>query len=268
MLVRPISGSGTIREKPSAITRLATRRIDILIVFHGGSGTPMPIESLAAHAACNDPSDRDCPQSLSRPAAAAKLPLQVIYLHSDPVATSISLFRRRYAANQSGKLTRRLSAAPDPVGENESLEEFARRGEDRLGMTAQFQNWREIPLPYDVAFVHYETMWESLSQLFEFLELSPELVREFPPRIERHSADNVPAGRRQLLDAIYAPLRREMARRGDFHVSRGARGLARACAWLTLARRAVLPTLSWEASCRWPRLHGFLRWCCRRAALS
>lgn len=44
---------------PPAITRFAMARIEILIVSPGGSGTTILIESLAAHAACSDPGDRD-----------------------------------------------------------------------------------------------------------------------------------------------------------------------------------------------------------------
>lgn len=248
------------------ISRYVPARIKALTVSPGGSGTTLLMDFLAAHTVSNDPGDRDGLKHFAGPLLPLNPRCRVIYIYGDPVEMCISLFRRGYASHQSVKLTRRLVSVAAPVTANESIEAFARQGIDRLGFNAHFHRWLNTPRPYEVAFVRYDALWKSLPQVLKFLRLDPELARRFPARLDRHRADHLAAETIHRLEEIYAPLRREMAALGDFHLSPATRGVGRVQSWLGLARRAALPSLSWELSCRWPALHRPFRWLWRSAA--
>lgn len=226
----------------------------------------MLMEFFTAHTVCNDPGDRDGLKHFPGPLLPLSPHCRVIYVYGDPVDMCISLFRRGYASLQSSKLDRQIAGGPATVKSGETVEEFAAQGADRLGFHEHFSHWLHDARPYDVAFVRYDALWETLPQVLAFTGLDPELARKFPARLERHRADHLAAETVQQLNQIYAPLRAQMAPLGNFHLSRARPGLARGLAWLGLARRAAFPSLSWTLSCRLPGLHRPLRWLWRAAA--
>ena len=255
----PTAISPTTHAHSPPISRIVSPQIQAVIVSPGGCGTTTLMNFLSVHCRINDAGDSDGLKHFPGPLLPLNPSCRFLYVYGDPVDACISLFRRGFASPQSRRLNRRLAGAPSTIGLEETIETYAAIGVDRIGLAAHFQAWFASPRPYPVAFVHYDSLWTSLPGVLEYLQLPAGIAAAFPERFERHGSRHLAPPTVERLESIYAPLKEEMARLGDFHVSAGYRGLKRAGAIASLGGRAAFPTLSWELSCRLPVFHRLAR---------
>lgn len=253
------------------------RDLEVLVASYGGVGTTFLIEFLSQYRRTNDRHDGDGLKHLPMPPVSGNPRIRCVYVYGDPVAAAASLFQRDMQHAQSCKL---LALRPDlsPIPDGMTLEAYARSGADRLHFEAHFQNWHDRYLVHPTLFLRYETLWDHLDALADFLELPPGALEAFPAQRARSTRlDALPPGTRAGLEQMYGGFRDTLAGQPDaevrgaeltgkrFHLL-GTRNLRMALAraarttWRTRLRNPLSNATRRHA----PRFHARLAWIKRR----
>lgn len=154
------------------------------MVSPGGVATTSLIHFFARNHVVNAPNDEDSIKHLPIPPVSFNPAFKYIHVFGDPVAATISLFRRKFQALQSKKLQRGTSLN-SPIPLEMSVEEYACLGKDLLQFENFFDNYYSKYLLYPTLFIRYERMWDNLEMIREFLGLTEEEIALFPPKWER-----------------------------------------------------------------------------------
>jgi len=113
---------------------------------------------------------------------------KVIYIFGNPMNAVISFFRRtarkKYWMYYHCK---HLEVDHELFSLNWSLEDFLKNGKDLFRLEEHFDNWLHSHVCYPILFVKYETMWEHLPEIFEFLSTASARTGQFPPQKDRES---------------------------------------------------------------------------------
>jgi len=193
------------------------RRIEVLVTSYGGVGTTAIIEFLSRHRVCNDHHDGDGFKHLPVPPVSLNPGIRCVYIFGDPVLAAVSLFQRGMQHDHSRKL---LAFRPDlsPIPEGMTLEAYARAA-DRLHFQAHFENWHARHLVHPTLFLRYETAWDHLDALADFLHLPEGAMDAFPEKRERNARlDDLPSDTLAGLERMYGGFRDDLARRPDAEV--------------------------------------------------
>ncbi len=128
-----------------------------------------------------------------------------VFVFGDPVAATVSLFRRGYHSLQSRKLQRGYKPyCPIPL--SMTLEEYADQGRDQLYFERQFLNYYERHQLHPTMFLRYDAIWANLEMLGTFLRVSASEMENFPPRKARMSEELIVAKETlEKLHEIYRP---------------------------------------------------------------
>ncbi len=203
--------------------------IQVVVGSGGGVGTTFLIEFLARYLSVNDPHDRDGLKHLRLPPLSFDSSLRFVFVHGDPRAAVVSLFRRRFHSAQAAKLQRFAAAPRCPIPYGMSLEEYVAQGRDCFAFEAQFDNWYARCLHHPTLFLRYETIWDNLPALARFLALPDTLMAEFPARRERNQREQA-APVRAGLDALYGCFAARLEALPDAVIRMPARGRLRGVA--------------------------------------
>lgn len=115
----------------------------------------------------------------------------------------IRAFRSRFGTNSS------VCRVPD-VGPLSSLAAYTAQGEDLFGINAQFRSWLSCRRPqcnFDILVIRYETLNESLTALFDFLEVPAVARRSFPAIRESRTIEaDAEERRHHRLERVYGRL--------------------------------------------------------------
>ncbi len=112
--------------------------------------------------------------------------LKVIYIYGDPVVATLSLFRRKYQTTQS--LLLRKYIPDNPVLDIDmTIEEYAQKKRDILHLQDHFTNWFSRFQAHQSLFLSYETLFENLEVIQNFLQVPNDFISDFPPLRERKS---------------------------------------------------------------------------------
>ena len=160
--------------------------VEVVVTSFGGVGTTFLLEHLAKFRVTNHPYDADGLKHLPVPPISRHENVRFLYVFGDPVSATISLFRRGFQRPQSKKLLR-YRISPSPVTAGATLDEYARAGIDRFRFRFHFYNWYGGYLVHPTLFVRYETIFNNLSAIVEFLDLPQEFIDSFPKRRVRTS---------------------------------------------------------------------------------
>jgi hypothetical protein len=161
--------------------------LDLVISSFGGAGTTLLINFFNNYFRTNSYRDYDRLKHLPYPPLSFKKNQKFIYLFGDPVHATISLFRRNFHRSQSKKILDGLRIKQQPLPTVITLEEYASQGVDRFYLRDHFMNWYRSSHSHPILFIRYETLYQNLDTLFEFLNLPEDLVSTFPPYKERQS---------------------------------------------------------------------------------
>jgi hypothetical protein len=152
---------------------------------------------------------------------------RVIYLYGDPAHAIASFFRRDLTPTSVVEPTdshpgfvgfarahcKNLDGAYQQIGKGYGIEDFLRSPDDPFGLADHFRRWTEARVPYPLLLVRYETLWQQLGEVHEFVGLPPAEAASFPPYrktyVERHAAYDEPMAR---LRVKYARLIADMAK--------------------------------------------------------
>jgi hypothetical protein len=195
------------------------RKIEFCVVSAGGVATTLLLTHFKERHSVNCLKDGDSLKHLPVPAVSFNPSFRFIYVFGDPVPSIVSLFRRGFQTLQARKMRRGI---PGPAPElHIPLEKYAAGGRDLFGFERHFDNYYERHLIHPTLFVRYETLWENLDAIRDFLDCNADEFADFKPRRSR-SEDQAPSPRvMQELCAIYQPFNDRLATLPDTFV-RGA----------------------------------------------
>jgi hypothetical protein len=146
---------------------------------------------------------------------------KVIYLYGDPAHAIASFFRRDLRpgaviepddshpgfAGFARAHCKYLGGDYQRIGDGYSLDDFLSSPDDPFALEDHFRRWTEARVSYPILLVRYETLWEHLEEIHEFVGLPRAAAATFPARkktyVERHPEYDAPVAR---LRARYARL--------------------------------------------------------------
>lgn len=126
----------------------------------------------------------------------------MIYIFGDPYNAVVSFFKRRTKKTRSHGFNTRegdgdvfwaVNHCRNIGGEHEKmnpqwdLAAYLDNGVELFRIEEHFHNWVNAITTYPILFVRYETMWQHLGTIFEFVGLPGSAVSKFPPRESRGS---------------------------------------------------------------------------------
>jgi len=156
----------------------------VRICSYGGSGSTMLIKFIGGYVRVlkkkemlHNPNLMDTP-SVNK----------YIYIFSNPLNSLISYFARNskrprfsidHCINMDGNWQEM-----DPEC---NLKEYLKRKKDLYGLKDHLKKWKSMKAYYPIMFIKYETMWNHLGEIFEFLEIPRSEINKFPRFKERKS---------------------------------------------------------------------------------
>ncbi|EDX75667.1 hypothetical protein MC7420_6322 [Coleofasciculus chthonoplastes PCC 7420] len=164
--------------------------LDVLVCSPGGVGSSFFIAFLEKYKSVNSYKDRDGLKHIDRPPLTLNSNLKAIYIYGEPFNAVLSLFRRKYHHYQSKKLLFKYPNI-EPITKNCTLKKYLEEGIDRLKLGAHFENWNNSRVTYPIMLVKYESIWENLPEIFDYLEIPQSEIGNFPPPQNRNSDWNL-----------------------------------------------------------------------------
>ncbi len=164
---------------------------DAVIASHGGCGTTMLLEFLAKQCYTVNrpylcPKPYHCLKHAGAPLAGRVHSARFIYLFSNPLAAVRSLYHRAYAFEHAVYMHAGLRRLFYPAVAK-TLKGYAEQGKDTLLIERHFNSWYQARLSKPVLLLRYETLWDNLGVLFDFLELPAAARNHFPKCRQRTS---------------------------------------------------------------------------------
>jgi hypothetical protein len=147
----------------------------------------MLIDFLTNFVRCNSAADDDGIKHLAYPPISTNDQLRIIFLYGDPIQATLSLFRRSYHGPQSRKLLHGYMSPPY-LSNRTSLKEYADRGVDHFKFESHFDRWLCSTHPHPILFIEFESLWDNLTRLLDFVGLPETYARQFPERRERNTS--------------------------------------------------------------------------------
>jgi hypothetical protein len=177
-------------------TSIRTAVVDrFMVVTYGGSASKTlvrgilnqpprgtsPINLIGRHHSHQRVPDRDVPEGN-----------KIIYVYGDPAHAVASFFRR--AANEDpddphpghrnflARHCRNIEGDLDKLTVDYSLDDFLRSDGDPFALADHFHSWMTATVPYPVLFVRYETLWEHVEEVFDFVGIPRGEAASFPEK--------------------------------------------------------------------------------------
>lgn len=180
--------------------KIIPAEIEFAIASGGGVATSMLGDFFSQRHRINAPSDEDGFKHMPIPPVSFNPAFRWVFIFGDPVAATVSLFRRGYHSLQSRKLQRGYKPyCPIPL--SMTLEEYADGGRDLLHFERQFLNYYERHQIHPTLFLRYDAIWANLDKLGCFLGICPSEMEKFPSRTARKSEELIVA--RETLEKLY-----------------------------------------------------------------
>ncbi len=199
---------------------LLPKKMEVVVASAGGVGTTFLINFIAQYRQVNHFDDEDGIKHLPVPPVSFNENLKLIYVYGNPQLAVMSLFRRNYHQLQSGKLRKCVAGAPAAVPETMTLDEYVAKGKDGFYFREHFNNWYSNYLsPFPTLFLRYETLFENLEPLMDFLELPKEYIKAFPEKKKRNSdMEEISRETRQGLHEMYTAFEQELGYMADTEI--------------------------------------------------
>jgi hypothetical protein len=202
-------------------TILLHKKVEVLIVSAGGVGTTFLMKEIGKYKTINNFSNADGFKHLPIPPISFKKNIKVIYVFGNPIEACMSLFRRQFHHTQSYKMQQYLPKQYNVAIET-SIEEYAAAGKDGFFFRRHFEHWNDTYVVYPTLFLKYETLFENLGDIADFLELPESFEAEFPKKKERVSQlSNLQKNTLESLNAMYGDLERELSQLPDVFIKKG-----------------------------------------------
>lgn len=200
---------------------LVPTNLDLVVTSYGGAGTTFFMEFLSQFKTINHVYDAGNLKHTAYPPVSIIPSQKFIYIFGDPIHATISLFQRNFHHLQSIKI-QQGSNINSPIPETMTLEEYAAEGIDRFGFRSHFYNWYDHSSLNPTLFVRYETLFENLPAIFDFLDLPQSGIDTFPKKKTRASlAKKIPAETLRQLKNMYGEFQNELSSIPDIEIRKG-----------------------------------------------
>jgi len=196
------------------------RNMEVVVASFGGVGTTFLISYIEQYKKINHYDDEDGIKHLPLPPVSFNKNVKFVYVYGNPQLAAISLFRRDYHYLQSKKLQKCVRTHRPPIPLEMTLQEYASQGIDKFHFREQFYNWHDKYLSSSpTLFIRYETLFDNIEPLLEFLDLPGDCIEGFPKKRKRSSAiDDIPVVTRKQLDLMYGDFSDELAQLADVEI--------------------------------------------------
>ena len=165
---------------------IVPKNVEIVVASFGGVGTTFLMNYIAKYKNTNFSCDRDLIKHSPIPPISYNKHIRFLYIYGDPILATISLFRRGYHLWQSEKLTR-YNHNYSAISQATTLEKYASSKIDRFKFETHFHNWYETYLVHPTMFIRYESIFDNIEPLIDFLELPKIAIHDFPKKKKRKS---------------------------------------------------------------------------------
>ena len=185
-------------------TAIRTAVVDRFIVAtYGGSGSKTLVRGILNQ----DPPGSSRINLVRRHHTHQRVPYQevpegkkIIYVYGDPAHAIASFFRR--AANEDpddphpghrnflARHCRNIEGDLGRITAGYSLEDFLLTDDDPFGLAEHFHSWMTATVPYPILFVRYETLWDHVEEIFDFVGIARAEASSFPGKRETYVARN------------------------------------------------------------------------------
>jgi len=117
---------------------------------------------------------------------------KIIFVFGNPYDILISLFRRNYCSATTKKYNFGFPETKVMKEKHKeltglSLQEYLEKGKELTGIEEYFNSYKDAKVDYPILMIRYESMWSNLDKIFDFLNISKDLVNEFPREKQRQS---------------------------------------------------------------------------------
>ena len=190
---------------------------DVTVSSFGGCGTSILLNFLSQSLISNERGNLDGIKHIGFPPDC--ISKRCIYIFGDPCASILSLFRYHDKHPKYHHLGMRIGLQKFPPHwfPPSTLENYAKKGKDSFLLAQQFDSWFNSQARVPVLFIRYETLWDNLEILFDFVGLPTEARNNFPKYQQRKSDINtVPAEILDRLDQIHRPLKEKLDALPDY----------------------------------------------------
>lgn len=163
---------------------------EVVVTSFGGVGTSFILKFLSDYKNSNDPTDKDGFKHLPIPPISFNPDARFVYIFGNPTLSVISLFKRNYHYEQSIKLQRYFGKRISPIPKNMTLNNYASIGADKFFFRDHFYNWyKDSYLVHPTIFIRYESIYENITTLCNFLSLPTTAISNFPKKKSRSSSE-------------------------------------------------------------------------------
>lgn len=201
-------------------TIFLNKNIEVLIVSAGGVGTTFLMEEIGKYKTTNCSSNTDGYKHLPIPPISFNRNLKVVYVFGNPIWASISLFRRKYHHVQSINVQQYLEKGYTIPFEM-SLDTYASEAKDGHYFERHLENWRIVYPIYPTLFIKYESLFDNLKIVADFLDLPSDFITNFPRKKVRQSELlNLSSSTANYLHHLYGKLAETLKNEPDTMIQR------------------------------------------------
>ncbi len=190
--------------------------VEIVVASFGGVGTTFLMDYLSKYKKTNFPCDRDLLKHSPVPPISFNREIRFLYVYGDPITATVSLFRRKYHHWQAEKLTRYSHQRDLNILPQTSLAEYATNKVDSFEFRNHFFNWYDNYLAHPTMFIRYESIFDNVRPLVDFLGLPSSAIDDFPKRKKRQSSlNNIEPKTLANLQKIHGSFAKELDKLND-----------------------------------------------------
>lgn len=199
--------------------------MELVVSSFGGVGTSFLLSYLTQYKKTNSPIDADGFKHSPVPPVSINGNTKFVYVYGNPQQSAISLFRRNFQYYQSIKLQRWGKKTISPIPQEMTLQEYASQGIDKFRFRNHFYNWYDKYLAAcPTMFIQYETIFDNVEPLLDFLDLPNSCIDSFPKKKKRASTfEEIPVETLKQLDHIYGDFSDELAKLDDVEIRKRAK---------------------------------------------
>jgi len=139
---------------------------------------------------------------------------KAVFMYGNPYNAVLSINRRKLEyihLKNRGKI-RQFKDLDQILNLRKFLDDF----QDPFGMEDQLNNWLESKTSYSIMFLKYETLWNHLTEIFNYLDIDQSFKKYFPDQITRNSNWNAAEKETKiLLEKVYGSLKNKVDKLPD-----------------------------------------------------
>lgn len=211
------------------------RKIDVVVVSSGGVGTTFLLSFISKYKNTFEISEADF-KHIPIPPISFNSNVKIVYIYGNPILAAVSLFRRGYHYGHTINYSNILTQRNEPIPLKQTLDEYAENSVDKFQFRDHFMNWySRYKCSHSVMFVRYESIFDNVEKLFEFIDVPQSCVKEFPKKSIRSSSFNDLSNvTLEKLKLMYGDFNLELDNLDDVIIKKRQRGLFRVTRFISL----------------------------------